>query len=222
MKTLLKIKNNSFFLLLGFLTMFLVGCQSKMSDGEIIRNMSTEKLVQACLNSPEWALIIIYNRPMDGYANMLTNNIEFQELLFSRDDAFSELLKEYEKNDPLDIGSDWTDLQKGLYAFQFNKIEYLFTSLIQKSDIDDLRQLKEQIIAKYRKKKIMTTVYSVYDLSPSVFLCLRIIKKVNSDILERNDDINHFMMSIVPRSNNMIDAMLFLDSIVELFENLEL
>lgn len=208
--------------LVASLTMFMTGCQSKMSDDEIIRNMPTEKLVQACLDSPEWALISLYNHPMSAYAKIQESYIGFQEL-FRRDDALAELLIAYEKNDPLDIGSDWTDLQKGQYAFQFNKIEYLFTSVVQKSDIDDLRQLKEPVIAKYRQKKIMVPeIYSVENLSLSVFLCLDIIKKVSSDILEGNDDIDYFMFYIMPKANNMVDAIQFLDSMVELFENFEL
>ena len=181
---------------------------------EILKTISTEELVKVCMNYPWWGLMNAYNSRGTGFIVIFEHFNGFREL-FGRDDAATELMKEYDKLDPLEVSPDWTPLQQGRYDFQFTKMEIFLNVpvIIEKLDSDGLRNLKAMAVSKYKKKKILPEIYSFWSLSPTVGVCINIIEKENAGVIE---EINHFR-----RSLNSADTE-FLDFIIELLEKNEL
>lgn len=180
---------------------------------EILKEISTKELVKTCLSYPQWGLIHAYNDRRTRFSVIVSLFNGFREL-FSRNDAVIELLKVYDKLDPLSVDPNWTDLQKGEYCFQFTKIE-LFLSpnpMIDQLDKDVIQYLKEAVISKYQKKKVLPEIYSLWDLSPIVAICLNIIEKDNTDIVKNIFDANYLKTSL------MSEDIQFLDNIVELLK----
>jgi hypothetical protein len=66
---------------------------------EILKIISTEKLVQACLNYPQFGLIFTRNDLQRGYDHIRAKFNGFRELE-ERDDAGEVLLNIYKKYDP--------------------------------------------------------------------------------------------------------------------------
>jgi len=179
---------------------------------EIIKTISTEELVKICLNYPEWGLMNAYNSRSTGFSVLVDLFNGFREL-FSRDDAASELLKVYEKLDPLAVDPGWTDLQQGEFGFEFTKIEMFFNQkvMIDKLDNEGLKSLKKIATEKYQNKKMMPKMYSLWNLSPTAGIFVYIIEKENASLLEnRRSEINSFKYYM------MSENIQFLDSIVEL------
>jgi hypothetical protein len=183
----------------------------------ILKSISAEELVKVCLAYPEWGLMNAYNSRRIGLSTLEGLFNGFREL-YKQDDVAKELIKKYNEMDPLLTDLKWTALQQGLYSFQFTKIEMLFNapSMIDKLDKVDLQNLKETVILKYKMKKELPNIYSLWDLSPIAGICLNIIEKVNPATLESVADVSYFRYYL------MTDDILFLDSIVELLEKIEI
>ncbi|MDR1499661.1 MAG: hypothetical protein LBI58_01625 [Tannerellaceae bacterium] len=177
----------------------------------IIKNISTEELVKTCLSYPEWGLIHAYNDRQTGLSVIVSLFNGFQEL-FSRDDAAKELMKVYIKLDPLAVKSDWTALEQGQYAFRFNQIELLLMqrTMIAKLDDKGLLELNNIAISKYKSKKKLPKQYSLFDLSPTVGICLSIFEKENAYVTNIDPSMRLF------RNSLMADDIGVLDRIVEL------
>jgi hypothetical protein len=183
----------------------------------IIKNISTEELIKTCLSYPEWGLIHAYNDRPTGLSVIVSLFNGFQEL-FNRDDAARELIKVYVKLDPLAVKPDWTQLQQGQYAFQFTRIELLLMqkAIIGKLDNKGILELKEIAISKYRNKKRLPEIYSLWDLSPTAGICLNIFEKREANVTNNDSAIKlfkHYLMS---------DDIGVLDKIVGLLEKNEL
>jgi len=202
------------------LTVFMSSCQTKMSDDEIFWKMSTEELVQKCLDYPLFGLMNAYNSLNDGFAIMTEGYNGFQEL-FSRDDAATELLKVYEKLDPLAVNPNWPDLKIGEFRFEFIKIEMFFNQKIMIDKLTDngLRNLKEALVLTYKKKMMLPEMYYSDSLCPSVGACVQIIEKMNASLLdERRLEVDYLKYYLMVG----IDNMELLDYIVEILENIEI
>ena len=121
---------------------------------EILKTISTEELVKICLAYPEWGLMNAYNSRPNGLAILVGLFNGFREL-YNRHDAALELLKVYDKLDPLAVDPSWSDLQQGQYSFQFTKIEMFLSQKPITDQLDDvgIRYLKEVAVSKYQKKK---------------------------------------------------------------------
>ena len=143
---------------------------------EIIKDISTSELVKICLNYPEWGVVNAYYNRRIGLNNLLGHFNGFIELL-NRDDVAKELIKVYSKINPLSIGKDWTLLQQGNFGFQINCIELLLSHgmIIKKLDSQDTLILLDEVVLKYKNKKQLPDLYSLWDLSPTAGLCLIVL-----------------------------------------------
>ena len=176
---------------------------------EIIKNISTEELINVCLAYPNFKVIHAYNDRRTGLNKMMRHFNGFTEL-FARNDAAKELIKLYSKVDPLAIGDDWTLLQQGRYGFYINYIELLLAHemIIEKLDEQDTHVLLNEVAAKYQLKKQRSDVYALWGLSPTAGLCLSILDK--SGEFSRNND-----KLLLLKQTFMSDEIAVLDSIVE-------
>jgi hypothetical protein len=107
-------------------------CQ--IPDSNLTR-MSTADLLETVLNYPLFLDALAYNWPQQGFDAVSGQFNGLQELL-KRPDAGTVLLAKYKAMDPKALGQDWTDLQKGGYAFKFMYIEMLLAqpTIINRSD----------------------------------------------------------------------------------------
>lgn len=148
----------------------------------MMKEISTEELVRICLNYPEWGLIYAFNDPQTGFAHVLDIFNGFGEL-FSRKDAAKELIRVYVGMDPIKVNQLSTNLDKGLFSFQFTCIEMLMSvqPIIALLDETDKHLLLQEGVAKYKSKEQFPDTYSLWGLSPTAQLCLLILES-NSDV----------------------------------------
>ena len=175
---------------------------------EILKEISTQELVKVCLAYPEWGVIEAFNDRRIGLNNMMSHFNGFREL-FLRQDAAKELIKVYSELEPLAIGTDWTLLQKGNHSFCINCIELLLAHgrIIEKLDTLDTQMLLDEVVLKYRQKRQLPNVYSLWGLSPTAGLCLSILDK------DGNFSKNEKLLSL--KRTFMIEDISVLDSFFE-------
>lgn len=184
---------------------------------EIIQKNSTTELVKVCMAYPAWGLMTAYNDRMTGLSVVVRLFNGFRELL-NRDDAATELLKTYNNLDPRSVESDWTPLQQGLYSFEIEKIEMFFNTnrMFNKLTKVEIQNLKVAVVSNYQKKKMFSQIYSTDDLSATVGIGLKIVRKVDPDIIKVRTDMATFSFHL--RSSEIT----FWDSAVELIEKTNL
>jgi len=182
---------------------------------EIIKKIPTPELVKICLAYPEWGVISAFNDRRIGLNNMMSQFNGFSEL-FARNDAAKELMKVYSKRDPLAVGKDWSLLQKGNYSFDINCIELLLSHsmMINKLDAQDVQVLIDMVVLKYKSKRQLPDVYSLWGLSPTAGLCLSILDK-NGEFLKNNSKL------LTLEQTFMTDDIEILDDVIEIAINLK-
>jgi hypothetical protein len=165
------------------------------------------------LDSPLWGVRYAFNDIGTGMAVLLDSFNGFHEL-FDREDAATELLKVYDKLDPLAIDAEWTSLEQGMYLEEFRKMEMLLSliPMINKFDQEGVQDLKEALILKYQGKKELPNIYTTsMDLSTTAYVCVTILYLKNPDIIEEySGEINKF------KFYGWSNDIQFLDTIVDL------
>jgi hypothetical protein len=174
----------------------------------MLKRMPTAELITTCLNYPEWGLMDAYNERTTGFSVLVSLFNGFQEL-FIREDAGKELIKLYMKLDPLAVNPVWTPLQIGLYGFQFTKIELLLMqkSIIKNLNKGDMDALSDVAISVYERKKQLPQIYSLWNLSPTVGICLSLIEKKDSGFLKSNYKIQGFKHQIMTNDIGVLDEI---------------
>jgi len=182
---------------------------------DIIKKISTPELVKICMAYPEWGVINAFNDRRIGLNNMMGRFNGFSEL-FLRKDAAKELIKFYSRIDPLAVGKDWTLLQKGKYSFDINCVELLLSTgmIIDKLDAQDIKVLLDMAVLKYKSKKQLPEVYSLWDLSPTAGLCLSLVD--GSGELSKND-ANFLSLE----QTFMTEDIKVLDNVIELVNKIK-
>lgn len=79
----------------------------------ILKEMSTDGLIETCLNYPEFRLVMTRNSIQEGYNHVKSKFNGFRELE-NRPDAGVKLLDKYKQLDPSKIKTFETDLDKGI------------------------------------------------------------------------------------------------------------
>jgi hypothetical protein len=92
----------------------------------IKQTISTSALVKTCLNYPLFIDIYAYDDIKSGFMQLRKDFNGFNELL-NRKDAFTELLKLYDKQDPDLINGKNSLLEKGDFTTDICNMEILFT-----------------------------------------------------------------------------------------------
>ncbi len=156
---------------------------------DILKNMSTEGLLETCFNYPLYINLVAYNSLQQGFDSLCTFN-GLQELL-NRPDAGKCILKYY-KN--LDLGK----LAKNHDAPTLHII-FIETLLSQDAILSNMEQSKrsEVLDVSINKAKTKRNKFAdIYAERTSAFLIGRVLKKDNPDFkeyLKKNEKIKKFI-----------------------------
>lgn len=148
----------------------------------ILREMSTEGLIETCLNYPLYWEVVAYNSPQQGFDVVASRFSGLQELL-RREDAGSKLLARYCKMDPEAIGEDWTLLQKGKYAVGFTYIEMLLAQddIISRLTPAERRDLLAECLQKSHSKQVYAEGYGYTGQANIAWIMGRILQKEDAE-----------------------------------------
>jgi hypothetical protein len=123
-------------------------CQ--IPDG-ILSNLSTEALIQTCLDYPAAGVLVIHNTPQQGF-NEWKERFNGINELYKRKDASQELLSLY-KNFNIDAFNNLTtDYSKGEFSFRLKRMEIIIVqdSLLNKLTNSQLKEFLRRCITNYK------------------------------------------------------------------------
>jgi len=144
-----------------------------------LTKMSTTDLVETVLNYPLFLDALAYNWPQQGFDAVSGQFNGLQELL-KRPDAGTVLLAKYKAMDPKTLGQDWTDLQKGGYAFKFMYIEMLLAqpTILNRLTAEQEQELvREQLVKTDAKRQ--SEIYGGLSQVSSLWVIARVLEQVN-------------------------------------------
>jgi hypothetical protein len=145
----------------------------------VLGRMSTEALINTCLDYPFLFLYTAYSDSLGGMAHVIAGFNGLQELI-RRKDAGLQLLKTYQAYDPLGYGANWTLVEKGDFVIRLTVLELLLShdSILTQLNSDGRLELLAQVVQK-AKTRANDRLYSFPNLEASARLAGRIMLKEN-------------------------------------------
>jgi hypothetical protein len=164
-------------------------CQVK---GELLTAMSTENLVQTCMNYPMRGMYSAYNNELDGIQIIMDGFDGFQELK-AREDAAEKLISYYAN---MEVGANTPILLLGY-------IELILASKCIPSlyDAEHITSLANAMHDKLEVKLRYPTVYSMFSIKRSLLLGAQIALTPSI-----NSPANHVLLAQFVQSGGMVNS----------------
>jgi len=143
--------------------------------------ISTEGLIETCLNYPELSLIDAGANPQSGYNLLIKQKFLGIRELENRPDRATQLLKKYQSVDPLGYDPNWEGIKIATYAFNLGYLEIFisqYTNLVQLTKNEKIT-LVELAISVYEKKKNDNINYDVWGQAKTSAILARLMKTDN-------------------------------------------
>ncbi len=142
---------------------------------DTLQRLSTEALVQTCLDYPMFLLYSAYTDSLGGMARVISGFNGMQELL-RRKDAGSFLVKKYLEYDPLAHDENWSDDKMGEFSLKLDGLERLLghDSILTSLQADERRNLLSLAVDRF-KKKVQDRNYGLFDAGSSAWLAGRVM-----------------------------------------------
>lgn len=184
---------------------------------KLLREMSTEGLIETVLNYPLFMDMLAYNDLQVGFDAVAFQFNGLNELL-NRADAGSKLLMRYKTIAPEALGENWTSEQKGEYAFRLAYVEILLAqkNILSNLSKNELTNLLSEALHKYQQKMRLPETYGYLSIQSTVFLMGRVLNQIGygpfDKVVQENEHIQEFLTkgSPIPVSNlNEITALVY-------------
>jgi hypothetical protein len=189
--------------------------------GYDLETMSTDELLQVCLNYPMALEIMAYDNPQQGIEAIIRQFNGLQELM-KREDAAILLLENYSKLNPKHLDENWTLVKKGNFAFKFRYIELLLAQdkIFSKLNTNQRHQLLKESIQKFESKKKNPEVFGLSSLSTPTLLMVRILEKDNNQSFKQKIGENK-KLNVLRKTARLVDLELLDQLVTEARESFE-
>lgn len=139
--------------------------------------ITTEGLIETCLNYPDLRLIMAGSNPQSGYDLLVKARFRGIRELESRPDRGTFLLKKFQTLDPLGYDPNWEPVEIGRYNFTIYNVEIIFSQyanleLLTKAEKITLLESASVI---YDKMKSDVENYSLWGLECTTTLSGRLM-----------------------------------------------
>lgn len=142
----------------------------------VLQNISTEGLVETCLNYPILSQISTRTILQRGVEEILGRFNGFQELS-QREDAARALLERYGHMNPACYGGLATEIDMGKYTLNHAYLEAIFSQQTYLTKLSDKEksQLMQLALSYYAEKKKHPDIYSIFNLKCSAIIMARLM-----------------------------------------------
>lgn len=143
---------------------------------DTLKKMNTIRLINTCLNYPQFALLYTRNDLISGIAFMSNHFNGFREL-YERKDAGKELLKKYKKMHPLENKQSTND-SNGNSMVDFIEIELFLGHpvVIENMSRAEKYELINEAYNKYEEKAAIWKKLNEDNLAPNLRIMVQILK----------------------------------------------
>ncbi|OQA64133.1 MAG: hypothetical protein BWY38_03074 [Ignavibacteria bacterium ADurb.Bin266] len=139
--------------------------------------ITTEGLIETCLNYPDLRLIMSGLNPQSGYDLLVKERFRGIRELELRPDRGTYLLKKLQKVDPLGYDPNWPASEIGAYNFDIYYLEIIFSQYVNLETLSNSERIKliEKGIEIYKKMKEDADNYSLFGLECTTVLLGRLM-----------------------------------------------
>lgn len=184
-------------------------CDALLIPIDILNRMSTENLVETCLNYPLFGSILAYNDLQTGF-DFVTKDFNGLQELLKRKDAGKALLEKYKHTNPEILGISWKDQSKTVYVFTYLELIIAQEPIISVLSEKEKTELIRESLRLLEEKQKFPNKYSLFVQKTSYLLMVRILKfedvKIIDDnsTLENHDKLDQFInFCILPDLNTL-------------------
>ena len=143
----------------------------------VLKEMSTEGLVETCLDYPLLFEIYLYSAPQDGFEKVSARFNGLQELLL-RSDAGAQLVQRYKRVDPAAIPEEWGPSQRGQHAAMLGQLELMLAQYsVLRGMVPALRlELLAESLRKTEAKRVWPRTFGPSGQERTAFLVGRVLE----------------------------------------------
>ena len=178
----------------------------------ILSSLTTEALVETCLNYPLFNEVF-YASDLPKGLDALTKSFNGFNELFKRKDAGKELLRSYKLKNPKDISDSSSDIDKGLFTFDFIYVELLLShsQILNNLNSKERVEVAKEAIKKYDAKKERIDIFGDFGLTTSVFVIGKILKTEDklTDVLQLvpKEELETFLATAMYSNTSTLSAL---------------
>jgi hypothetical protein len=177
---------------------------------KVLQRMSTEELVDICLNFPSPPLFPLFNTPQEGFMSHYSSFNGIRELL-NRKDAGHYLFKKYAAISLSDFNPLWPLYRQGQFVSHYKFIEAILSQpqIIQSLEVKEQKLLLKEAMLKFDEKISNSDLFSGYGLEMNLWVIVRILYSENKSLIQgklQSDNIQEFLNSgvLVDMDMNLI------------------
>lgn len=128
--------------------------------------ITTEGLIETCLNYPDLRLIMAGSSPQSGYDLLVKERFLGIRELERREDRGTYLLEKFKAIDPLGYDPNWEPVEIGAYNFNIYYLEIIFSQYVNLEVLTKSEQIEliETALVVYDKMKEDSGNYSLFGL----------------------------------------------------------
>lgn len=148
----------------------------------ILGEMSTEQLIEACVNTQYNLFLFAYNSIEDGYARFLYEYNGLQEL-FNRNDAAAHLINYYKSISTNGYNPNWGSEKIGEYLHKIVVVEVLlsYNTILNQLTNSEVKALLSELLKKNNEKKQNISVHSTFGLEKNAFAVAKLLAEKGND-----------------------------------------
>ena len=141
----------------------------------ILQNISTEGLIQTCMNYPRWFdLFFSYNYNFQRGFEILYSNFNGLQELLNRSDAGHLLYTYYNQMHPECNESNWSRVLGPSFTYAWIEIIIAQYQILEQFDTEEMELLCSYALQTYKKKNLLD--YSIFTQKTSLLISGRIMK----------------------------------------------
>lgn len=188
---------------------------------EVLKTISTEELLNVCLNYPFFSTYTASNNPFEGMNKILDSFNGFDEF-FNRDDASNILFRFYSNKQVSEINEKEKGIDKAGYSFYYCGYELILCNrkIITKFSKEQQTNIVKLIMKRQKEKESYEGFFGFWGKMTSAFVANKYAvllgkKEVNIDN-KANNDKKLFTEKMLIRDKKVVDDVL---TEVEIFVN---
>lgn len=178
----------------------------------ILKNLTTQALVNTCLNYPLFSEILSANDLQAGFSALQNNFNGFRELI-NRKDAGKELLLTYQKLNTANLSLIRSLEERGAFTFKFTYIELLLSQaqILSNLDTGEKHLLRQEALRKFEQKKNLISSFGTFGLNNSVWTLGKLLQvEGKQDLLSKEiskEDLNTFLSTGSFSTEQIVNAI---------------
>jgi hypothetical protein len=183
---------------------------------DIINRLTTEELLDVCLEYPMLGDILAFNNVQDGIEGVKNNFNGIYELLL-RTNCSQVLIDRYVNTSPKDFQESWSLFKKGDYSFKIMVLELLIAQpeITSRLNVEQKKTLISNLIEKkvdksnpeiYGRTSHMTVYFTISKVLISDAIYYELTKDLMDDVVKLSTSGNLKATSLVPQIHQLAIA----------------